>query len=523
MIKKVYIDTTCYTIDCDLGSQDIAWLAISACHLHGMDTFPISRYIPCMAKNSSGVILHPKLVLFKSSHLIGDEIYVKIRPALTDFDKGDLIEEEKVWYRQAFTNERFLMNVKVRLSIANEFKGKEYLFAVTLKYKIHPHIYTWFPQYENKETIVVLVKEFLKDVTYVGEIIIPFGTLEYTKFQFGTSEESFKDCLDFKKNQIIIEKLPDPMLVSEREDLLIKKEQKMRELELKLIRSIKEAEDKQIQEENKLKELEDFLNSLPYSLEEIYDYSKKEISDADKELITIFATLERDEYKLFRKLFEIFKDYCKYYDVTDELVEDFNLDFEALIHFYKTYFSKEKYEMSSLTNDFSKYYAIRAEEKTNYNFLDFIYSMIYLMYSLYLLKSINIEKELCYTQSIHEKKMEDEAFYSLYKDDVVILILSRNMDFLKSLFKKYSTLKIMDYHEMKIEQLLNFIKDLALANKLKYEDLISKLRSNEDKCLFDFLEIIIRLAMNVDPNEEVELTTKLDNFILMLRETFPNI
>jgi hypothetical protein len=523
MIKKVYIDTICYTIDCDLGSQDIAWLAISACHLHGLDTFPVSRYIPCLAKNSSGVILHPKLVLYKSINTIGDEIYVTVRPQLNDFDRSELSEDERTWYNQAFTNERFLMDVRVRLSIANEFKGKEYLFAVTLKYRIHPHIVTWFPQYENKDTIVVYLKEFLKDVTYVGNVTLPFGQLEYTKFQFGPTEESIKDCLDFKKNQIIIEKIPDPMLPNEREVLLRQKELKIREKEMNLLNQIKQAEDKKIQEENKLKELEDFLNSLPYSLEEIYEYTKKDIVDAEKELIIIFAALEREEFKLFRKLFDIFNGYSKFYGFDEEFADDITIDFEALIHFYKTFFNTGKYDMSTLPSDFTKVFTIRAEEKVNYNFLDFIYTLIYLMYYIYLHKSINIEKEITYILQAHEKKSEDEAFVSLYSNDVIVLIITRNIDFIKKVFKKYSTLKTMNYSEMKIEQLLNFIKDVATANKLNYEDLIANLRSNEDKCLFDFFEILVRLAMNVDHSEETDLQSKVDSFIIMLRETFPGL
>lgn len=114
MIIKVYIEGKSYDIDCDIGTQDIAWLAISACYCHGLDTYPVSRYIPCLATNKHNEILHPKLVLSKYGSIIGDEVTVKIRPPLTDLINGELTKEEVKWCDQAFGKERFMMEVKIK-------------------------------------------------------------------------------------------------------------------------------------------------------------------------------------------------------------------------------------------------------------------------------------------------------------------------------------------------------------------------------------------------------------------------
>ena len=78
MIIKVYINNRPFEIDCDTGTQDIAWLSISACYLYGKDAWPITTYLPIIARNKKDEILHPKLVICKNIELIGDEIKVKI-------------------------------------------------------------------------------------------------------------------------------------------------------------------------------------------------------------------------------------------------------------------------------------------------------------------------------------------------------------------------------------------------------------------------------------------------------------
>ena len=79
MIITLVIDNQSFEIDCDTGTQDIAWLSLCACNLYGQNTFPITTYLPILAKNQSGTILPPKLVIVKNMELIGEKIYVDVK------------------------------------------------------------------------------------------------------------------------------------------------------------------------------------------------------------------------------------------------------------------------------------------------------------------------------------------------------------------------------------------------------------------------------------------------------------
>lgn len=114
MLKTVFIDNNPYEIDCDMGTQDVAWLAISACYYHGLNNYPVSRYVPCIAHNSKGEYLHPKSIISKYNKLIGDEIYVKVRENMIDPDSSEMTPEERKWSEQAFGIKRFLMEVKIK-------------------------------------------------------------------------------------------------------------------------------------------------------------------------------------------------------------------------------------------------------------------------------------------------------------------------------------------------------------------------------------------------------------------------
>jgi hypothetical protein len=113
-IKKVYINDKCYEIDIDIGTQDVAWIALTGCYIFGIENFPTGRYTPCMAKNTEGKILHPKLNLFKYSQFIGDDIYVKIRPSTVEIYDQKLTEEELAWCDQAFGSNKNFMQVSLK-------------------------------------------------------------------------------------------------------------------------------------------------------------------------------------------------------------------------------------------------------------------------------------------------------------------------------------------------------------------------------------------------------------------------
>ena len=121
MIITVKIGTHAFEIDCDTGTQDVAWLALCACNLHGQNTFPVTTYLPIMAKNKTGTILHPKLVIIKNLELIGDIIYVDVRKKANEVC-SELTDEQKEWYNDAFLEGRFKMKVTIRFKPCVEIR-----------------------------------------------------------------------------------------------------------------------------------------------------------------------------------------------------------------------------------------------------------------------------------------------------------------------------------------------------------------------------------------------------------------
>jgi len=114
MIIKVNIREKTYEIDCDIGTQDIAWLALAACYMYGEEFFPVTKFLPCMATNKDGEILHPRINIYKyHKTLIGDEINVKIKPAASDNFMNEFDKNDMKWCKQAFYEEKFFMDIVI--------------------------------------------------------------------------------------------------------------------------------------------------------------------------------------------------------------------------------------------------------------------------------------------------------------------------------------------------------------------------------------------------------------------------
>ena len=58
----------------------------------------------------------------------------------------------------------------------------------------------------------------------------------------------------------------------------------------------------------------------------------------EQDLVEIFELLERNEYFVFRKLFEIFFDYCQFYDKNIDLT----IDSVAVLNFLNLFYRRRK-------------------------------------------------------------------------------------------------------------------------------------------------------------------------------------
>ena len=180
MIITVIIENQPFEIDCDTGTQDVAWLALCACSLYGQNTYPITTFLPILAKNQSGTILPPKLIIVKNMELIGDKIYVDVRKKAGEVG-SEMTDKQKEWYNDAFLEGRFKMTINVKLKPSGDIR-KDNKFKVQFSYEILPKISMFFPQYGNIiEVDMKQTSKNRKDYNLEGEAKIPFGKLKQKK------------------------------------------------------------------------------------------------------------------------------------------------------------------------------------------------------------------------------------------------------------------------------------------------------------------------------------------------------
>ena len=503
MIITVVIDNQSFEIDCDTGTQDVAWLSLCACSLYGQSTYPITTYLPILAKNQGGVILAPKLVIVKNMDLIGEKIYVDVRKKASEVN-SELTPKQQEWYNDAFLEGRFKMTVNVKLKPSGDIR-KDNKFKVVFNYEILPKIASFFPQYGT--TIEVEMKSTSKgrkDYNFEGETKIPFGKLKPVKVLFcqKTADTFDKETSDFSKNELSFTTSNEMLSDEDKEQYLRKKEDLIRDKEIKIKQNIIDAEKEKKEEEERFEKLKKYMTQIPFTLEEVYQYVKDQIDMNDQDLVEIFELLERNEYLVYRKLFEIFFDYCQFYENNTDLT----IDSIAVLNFLNLFFRNNK-NVEKIGEEFENLYISRLErDGTQIDFKEFIYIIIFLLYNLMIHSQINICNEIEHITKKYEILLEIESFNAMNKDKQVISILNVNFKALKKIFNKYALRKdSSEPMEMTAEKFYNFFTDVS--NMCKY-DLI-KLNKGDVKTeynidIFDFLRKIVGMAINLTEKPEKE-------------------
>ena len=503
MIIKVYINNRPFEIDCDTGTQDIAWLAISACYLYGKDAWPVTTYLPIMARNKKDEILPPKLVIYKNIDTIGDEIKVKIRKKFGDIGY-EMTEEEKNWYNDAFLEGRFMTNVHVVLKPSTELRKEQNQYKVQFKFTIKENIKLFFPNYNNFVICNVDHKGKRSDL-YEGNMKVPFGVLKTEKIIYGSVKENVydKETQDLIKNDVSFSESPEILTEAEKEKILREKEDIIREKEKKIKEDIINSEKEKKEEEIRMIRLKEELEKIPFTLEEVYNYVKQQMYMSEQDLIEIFELLERNEYRIYRKIFEIFNSYCQFY------LDNVNLTIDALsvINFLNLYFGARK-NVDKIAEEFQALYLSRLEKDgTEIDLREFIYILIFLLNSILTHKDINMLEEIESIGETYEKKLEEPAYYQMNKNKNIVKVLNDNYQILRTIFEKYGIhVEKSDVLEMSDYQFATFISELS--NKFKYD--LAKMtkgdvgkKSNID--FFDFFRKIVGMAYNlIQPNDNEE-------------------
>ena len=503
MIITVVIENQSFEIDCDTGTQDVAWLSLCACSLYGQTTYPITTYLPILAKNQSGTILPPKLVIVKNMEMIGEKIYVDVRKKDKEVN-SELTKQQKEWYYDAFLEGRFKMTVNVKLKPSGEIR-KDNKFKVVFNYQILPKIATFFPEYGK--TIEVEMKSMSKgkkDYNFEGEIKIPFGTLKQSKILFcqKNSDEYDKETSDFSKNELTFFTNNEMLSDEDKESYLRKKEDLIKDKEIKIKQNIIDAEKEKKEEEERFEKLKRYMTQIPFTLEEVYQYVKEQIDMNDQDLVEIFELLERNEYYVFRKLFEIFFDYCQFYENNTELT----IDSIAVLNFLNIFFRNNK-NVEKIGEEFENLYISRLErDGTQIDFKEFIYIIIFLLYSLMIHSQINICHEIEKIPKKYEVLLEVESYKAMNKNKEIVATLNVYFKSLKRIFNRYGIRKDgSEPMEMTAEKFYNFFTDVS--NMCKF-DLIKlnkgDVRTEYSIDIFDFLRKIVGMAINLTEKPEKE-------------------
>ena len=503
MIITVIIENQSFEIDCDTGTQDVAWLALCACNLYGQNTYPITTYLPIMARNQSGVILPPKTVIVKNMEMIGDKIYVEVRKKAKEVN-SELTEKQKEWYYDAFLEGRFKMTVSVKLKPSGDIR-KDNKFKVVFSYEILPKIAMFFPQYGN--TVEVEMKPSAKgkkDFNLEGEIKIPFGKLKQKKVIFcqKTADIYDKETSDFTKNELSFTSTNEILSDDDKEKYLRMKEDLIRDKEIKIKQNIIDAEKEKKEQEERFEQLKKYMTQIPFTLEEVYQYVKEQIDMNDQDLVEIFELLERNEYFVFRKLFEIFFDYCQFYENNTDLT----VDSIAVMNFLNLFFRNNK-NVQKIGEEFENLYISRLErDGTQIDFKEFIYIIIFLLYNLMIHSQINICHEFENIPKKYSVLLEMDAFEAMNKNKEIVTLLNVHFKSIKKIFNRYAIKKDNNEPtEMTAEKFYSFFADVS--NMCKY-DLI-KLNKGDVKTeynidIFDFLRKIVGMALNLTEKPEKE-------------------
>ena len=289
-------------------------------------------------------------------------------------------------------------------------------------------------------------------------------------------------------------------------------------------------------EQKRLKKLEETIFLIPYSLEEIFEYTTKEIPDTESEFIKVFANFENNEFELHIMLHDIFNDYFKYCKeaieekLQEELTEKvFNVN--AMMHFYMTYFDTAKDDLSGLLLEFQKFHQNRSINHYQCNnYMEFIFSIISLLNTISTYKAnFDLIDEINNIKTIREKKLKDNTFRSLYKDENVNLEMMKDFKFIEMLFMETAKPKFPTYYEITHQEFITLLNTKVCKKSKELEKeavrLMKDVSTKENVNFYDYLERLLKLSFNYDDIRKksddeptMEDSNKIALFIQKVRE-----
>lgn len=295
------------------------------------------------------------------------------------------------------------------------------------------------------------------------------------------------------------------MLINEREQIIREKEEAIKNKENELKSLINKIEEDKKKEEDRLQELQDFLYSIPFSLDDVYDATLTQIQGAEADLDPIFQSFNDNEFEYFRNLYEIFDNYSKYFNEDKDYGEF--IDINAVKHFFLTYIDPEYRggnEFDTIQKQFCDF--VNKYQNTEFKFLDFMFCIISVLYYNNNLNSLDLMPyHINYIFNTFKSKQNEEIYLVLFKDDLVVTQFKSHLKFLVGLFNDLSdATSVSDYREISMETYSKMLHTLLNANK--QFDIIELRRGQiveSGLSFYAFLEKIVTMALlNVKDQDE---------------------
>jgi hypothetical protein len=192
--------------------------------------------------------------------------------------------------------------------------------------------------------------------------LLPIGEIQVLKIYYKETHELIKEVNDNVRNILIIDKFPEPLLPRDKEQIIKKKEQSILNKEKELQGIINKIQEDKWIEDQRIKALQVFLESVPYTLDDIYDMTIKLIPNSESDLEPIFKLFHNNEFKYFKLLYSMFEDYSIYYNDEEEYGEF--IDVNSVKHCLTSYININRpVEYESIQNTFKYYFILLIKSK----------------------------------------------------------------------------------------------------------------------------------------------------------------
>lgn len=518
---KVIINQEEFIINTDLGIQDVAYISLAAANLYGRNSIPKGKPLPIIAHNDKKEYLHPKMTILNYSKLIGNLIHVKIKEELLN-PSLQLTDEEKKWISQAYGNEKNQMDLKFKfLASVQDFKYSIKYFYLKFKIIYENEDYSKindsnFNNNEENSSIyeVILTQNDTTPEIHEYKTQVSIGEIQIIRVYYKDTPETSKEITDFNRNKLIVEKFPEPILKKEKENIIKRNEMKVLNKERELQGIISRIEEEKLVEKIRIKELQDFLESVPYTLDELYEEITNQIPNSESEMEGLFQLFQNNEFHYFRSIYSLFEDYSIYFNNQEEYGE--YIDIYSAKHSILTYFNKSNVaEYESIQISFKNYYIDKMKNDYKFKFDDYFYSIIHTLYFNNNLNSFDmIPSHLEYFFNSYNKVKETEAYNSFFKDPLVVSQIKSNLVFFIRLFNKEAQENIMpNYKEMTITTFSSILHSVSKENRdYNFIDLWKEIQFTSSINFISFLQSICQIGENAvfEKKEDILVSSNIN-------------